>query len=141
MDSPQRRRVSSWMTLLVAGVFVALGAVNLRGEILYSLNGVRASGNVIEFHAASSRSHSIVAQVEVALPGVVPFRWEIDDTFGTQKWEQGGTVPLLCAHIHADHVSCVVDSWLDRFLFPSIVFALGMGIVLWTLKRRPVSVQ
>src|SRR5437763_712985 len=36
----------------VAGVFVALGGINLWAQMLYSMNGVRASGRVIEAHAA-----------------------------------------------------------------------------------------
>jgi hypothetical protein len=129
------------MILLVAGVFIALSAVNLWGELLYSLKGVPASGKVIDAHAAQARSATIEARVEVALPGVAPFRWDVEDTFGTQHWEPGGTVPLLCAHIHADHISCVVDSWLDRFLFASIVLAIGVAVVVWTLKRRSAGVQ
>jgi hypothetical protein len=123
------------MILLVAGIFIALGAINLWGVLLYSLNGVRASGKVIEAHAAQARSVSIDARVEVELPGAAPFRWDVDDTFGTQNWEPGSTVPLLCTHIHADHISCVVDSWLDRFLFPSVVLAIGVGVMFWTLRR------
>jgi len=141
MDKPQRRAFSSWMILLVAGVFIALSAINLWGGLLYSLNGVRASGKVIEAHAASARSASVEARVEVALPGAAPFRWDVEDTFGTQSWEPGSTVPLLCAHIHADHVSCVVDSWSDRFLFSSVMLAIGVGVVVWALKRRGASAQ
>ena len=140
MESP-RPRLSSWMPLLIAGAFIALSAINLWAEMLYSLNGVPASGKVIEAHAAHSRSATIEARVEVALPGVAPFRWDVEDTFGTQHWEPGGTVPLLCTHIHADHISCVVDSWLDRFLFSSIVFAIGVAVAFWTLKRRSAGVQ
>ena len=141
MDSPQPRLFRSWIVLLVAGGFVALGAINLWGEALYSLNGVRASGKVIEAHAAQARSMSIDAKVEVVLPGVAPFRWDVDDTFGTQNWEQGGTVPLVCTHVHADHISCVVDSWLDRFLLPSLTLAIGAGVAFLTLRRRRVGAQ
>jgi len=141
MDSPQTRVLSFWMVPLVAGVLFVLAAINFWGELHYSLNGVHTSGQVIDFHASRTRSISIVAQVEVALPGVAPFRWDVDDAFGTQNWEPGGTVPLLCAHIHADHMSCVVDSWLDRFLFPLIVLMIGAGVFLWTLKRYRVGVQ
>jgi hypothetical protein len=135
MDSP-KSRLSSWMILLVAGVFIALSAINLWAQMLYSLNGVPASGKVIEAHAAASRSATIDARVEVAMPGVAPFRWDVEDTFGTQHWEPGGTVPLLCTHIHADHISCVVDSLLDRYLFPSAMLVIGAGVMFWTLKRR-----
>jgi len=139
MDNPQPRPFRSWIVLLVAGVFVALGGINLWGQMLYSMNGVRASGKVIE--AAQARSMSIDARVEVILPGVAPFRWDVDDTFGTQSWEQGGTVSLLCTHVHADHISCVVDSWLDRFFLPSLALVIGAGVACLTLRRRGGGVQ
>jgi hypothetical protein len=129
------------MSLLVAGVFAALAAINLWGEIHYSLQGIPTLGKVIEFHYTRARSNSIVAQVEVVIPGAPPFRWEVDDAFGTQNWEPEGTVPLLCTHIHADHLSCVLDSWLDRFLFPSIMLSISAGLVWWTLKRSGAGVQ
>lgn len=139
MDSP-RPRLASWMVLLVAGILIALGGIDLWGGLLYSLNGVRASGKVIEAHAAQARSASIEARVEVVLPGVAPFRWDVEDTFGTRNWEPGSTVPLLCTHIHANHISCVVDSLLDRYLFPSAMFVIGAGVMFWTLKRRTATV-
>jgi hypothetical protein len=141
MDTPQRRPFSFWMILLVAAVFIALSAVNLYGGLLYSLRGVHASGKVVEAHAAASRSATIEARVEVVLPGAAPFRWNVEDTFGTQDWEPGSTVPLLCTRIHADHISCVVDSWPDRFLFSSIILALGVGVAWWTLKRARAGAQ
>ena len=136
MDSAQPRLLSQWMAPLVASIFIVLAVIVLWGEIYYSLFGVTASGEVIAFHAARARSMSIDAEVEVVLPEAVPFRWEVNDAFGTQHWEQGGQVPLLCARIHADHMSCVVDSLLDRYLFPLIALAIGAGVVLWTLRRR-----
>ena len=48
MDNPQPRPFRSWIALLVAGVYVALGGINLWAQMLYSMNGVRASGKVIE---------------------------------------------------------------------------------------------
>ncbi len=141
MDNPQPRPFRSWVALLVAGVFVALGGINLWAQMLYSMNGVRASGKVIEAHAAQARSISIDAQVEVILPGVAPFRWDVDDAFGMQSWEQRGTVSLLCTHIHADHISCVVDSLLDRFFLPLLTLSIGAGVAFLALRRRGGSVQ
>ncbi|HEY6254698.1 MAG TPA: hypothetical protein VIY51_02790 [Xanthobacteraceae bacterium] len=136
MAIPQRRWLSSRMLPLIAAAFFVLATIQLWSEIYYSLIGVRTSGEVIEFHTSRARSISIVAEVEVDMPGVTPFRWEVDDPFGTQSWEPGGRVPLLCARIHADHMSCVVDSWLDRFLFPLIAIPIGVGVLLWLVKRR-----
>ena len=136
MDA-SRLPLSSWLILLVASLFVVLSGINLWAEALYSMNGVRASGKVTEAHAAGPRSATIEARVEVVLPGVAPFRWDVEDTFGTQHWEPGSTVALLCAHIHADHMSCVVDSWLDRFVFPLIALLIGAGAAWWALRRRP----
>lgn len=132
---PARLVRSAWIPLLVAGVFIALATINLWGEAIYSLRGVQAAGRVVEFHATGARSRSIAARVDVVVPGTAPFRWEVEDTFGVQAWEEGGTVPLLCAHVHADHLSCVLDSWTDRFLFPSIVLAVGVA-ALWLVVRR-----
>jgi hypothetical protein len=133
---PARPLLSMGMLLLVAVVFVALAAINLWGEAVYSLSGVPASGKVIEFHATQARSRSIVAQVDVVVPGAAPFRWEVDDTLGLESWEVGGSVPLLCAHIHADHLSCVIDSWTDRFLVPLIFLAIGAGAIGLVLRGR-----
>lgn len=132
---PARLLRSAWIPLLVAGVFIALATINLWGEAIYSLRGVHASGKVVEFHATGARSRSIAALVDVVVPGTAPFRWEVEDTFAAQAWKEGGTVPLLCAHVHADHLSCVLDSWTDRFLLPSIVLAVGVA-ALWMVVRR-----
>jgi hypothetical protein len=117
-------------------VFVALAAIGLWGQAIYSLRGVPASGKVVEFHATSARSYSVEAQVDVVVAGSAPFRREIDDTFRVQHWEEGTTVPLLCAHVHADHWSCVLDSWVDRFLFPSTALVCGLAVLWLALRGR-----
>jgi hypothetical protein len=127
------------IALLVALAFVALAAVQLWGEAIYSLRGVRASGKVVEFHATSARSRSVEADVDVVLPGATPFRWQVEDTFGLQAWEEGGTVPLVCAHVHADHWSCVLDSWADRFLFPSVLLVAGVALLVRALTLRAAA--
>ncbi len=115
--------------MLVGGLFVVLSAISLWGAAIYSLRGVPATGQVVEFHQSQARSRSINAHVVVHLPGVALFSWDVDDTFGMQNWEVGGSVPLLCAHVHADHISCVVDSGWDRFLLPSIMLMIGAAVV------------
>jgi len=124
---------------LVASVFVALAAIQLWAESVYSLRGAHASGKVVEFHAMSARSHSIEAEVDVVMPGAAPFRWQVEDTFGMQAWAEGGTVPLLCAHVHADHWSCVLDSWVDRFLFPTVMLVIGLALLVRALTLRPAA--
>jgi hypothetical protein len=113
----------------VGGLFVVLSAISLWGALIYSLQGVPATGQVVEFHKSQARGQSIDAQVVVHLPGVTPFPWDVDDALGMQHWEVGGSVPLLCAYVHADHISCVVDSGWDRFLLPSIMLAIGAAVV------------
>src|SRR5436305_1593185 len=47
----------------------------------------------------------------------------------------GGTVPLLCAHMHADHVSCVIDSYPQRYLWQIMLTFFGCGIAGWCVTR------
>lgn len=128
-----------WIPLVAGGVIAALSGISLWGQSIYSMRGAPASGKVVEFHAASSKSKTIVAQVDVTAPGAAPFRWEVEDTFGLLHWEEGATVPLLCAHVHADHLSCVLDDWGDRFGFPVIAFAVGLAVLVLALRPRPAS--
>jgi len=123
-----------WVILLLGGLTMALALPGLWGGLQYSFRGVRASGKVIEFHTTTARSVSIVAQVEVTLPDAAPFRWEVEDATHSQEWVVGGTVPLLCTHIYADHVSCMVDAWRERYLPPLLVLAAGAGMLMWSLK-------
>jgi hypothetical protein len=136
LEMRQGRSASSWIAMLVGGMFVVLSAISLSGQLIYSLRGVPGSGQVIEFHKSQARSQSIDAQVVVHLPGVAPFPWDVDDALGIQHWEVGGSVPLVCAHVHADHISCVVDSWWDRFLLPSIMLVIGAAAMVWAVAGR-----
>jgi hypothetical protein len=134
--SPSRKREPGvWMAAVIAGLFAVGALVNLSAQALYSLRGFPSAGKVLEFNRTSGRSASVVAQVMVATPGAAPFRWEVEDTFGLLDWREGGTVPLLCTHIHADHLSCVLDSPADRFLFPAVLLAFGGGVCAWSLGR------
>jgi len=49
------------------------------------------------------------------------------------------SVPLLCAHVHADHWSCVLDSWVDRFLFPTVMLVIGLALLVRALTLRPAA--
>jgi len=132
---PARGPLATGIALLAALVFLGLSALMLWGQSIYSLSGVPATGKVVEFHAMSARSQSVEAEVDVALPGAAPFRWEVEDTFRLMHWEEGASVPLLCAHVHADHWSCVIDSLVDRFLFPACTLAVGIAALLLALRR------
>ena len=127
---PKASSLSAWLVVLVAGIFGVLGLVDLVGQLLYEIKGAPASGTVVEFHSPP-RSHTVYAIVTATPAGVPPFRWEIEDSLGHYTWEVGATVPLVCARIHADHTSCVLDSYADRFLWPVVLVAFGGGIAAW----------
>jgi hypothetical protein len=118
----------AWLVVTIAAIFGILGLIDLAGEVLFDIKGARATGEVLEFHAMSGRSRSIEASVMAAPVGVTPFRWEVHDTLGLYRWAVGESAPLLCAHIHADHVSCVLDSYTDRYLFPLVMVLFGGGV-------------
>jgi hypothetical protein len=117
-----------WIGLVCGAVFFVLSIVDLAAQVRYSWSGVPATGRVVEFHQPSARSMTVYGVVSVALPGAAPFRWEVEDTFGQQSWSVGGDVPLLCARLHADHVSCTLRSLVDRF-GPALFFGLIGGSV------------
>jgi len=129
--------ITRWMLPAIGALFLTVAAFSLWGALLYSVIGVRTSGKVIEFHQDQARSVSITGQVEVSMPGFETFRWEVNDPFGRQQWEEGGTVPLLCANVHSDHTTCVIDSLLDRFLFPMIALPIAALALFWWRRRKP----
>ncbi len=97
---------------------------------------------MLEFHRTSGRSATVIGQVNVAMAGAAPFKWEVEDTLGLLDWQDGGTVPLLCTRLHADHVSCVVDSLPDRYGFTTLLLLAGAGLA-WVsirLLRSPPEV-
>ena len=120
--------LAPWLVVVVAALFGVIGLVNVVAQVMYEVKGSRASGQVLEFHQASGRSRSVYATVMAAPAGVAPFRWEVSDTFGAHEWHEGESVPLLCAHIHADHVSCVLDSYPERYLWQLTLTLFGGGI-------------
>jgi hypothetical protein len=126
--TPRGASWTPWLVVLIAGIFGVLGLIDVSAEVLYDFKGSRATGKVLEFHAMSSRSRSIEATVMAAPAGVAPFQWQVQDTLGLHDWNVGETAPLLCARIHADHVSCVLDSYADRYLFSLVMVLFGGGI-------------
>jgi len=122
------RSLGPWLVVIIAGLFGVIGAVNLVAQVMYEVKGKRASGQLVSFERASARSHSVYAKVLVESEGVTPFKWDVEDTFGVHDWQEGGVVPLLCAHIHADHVSCVIDSYPNRYLWQIMLTLFGGGL-------------
>lgn len=115
----------------------ALFGLGLWNSLLYTFAAQSATGRVIEFHqtGGSSRSASIVGQVEVALPGHAPFRTDVDDALGSQNWVIGGDIPVRCAELQAGYLSCSADSGLSRLLFPVLFVSIGLAMAAWSINR------
>ena len=125
------RRHPVWWAILALGLLLlASQLLDLGAQVIYSTRGVRASGTVVEFHKTSGRSVTVAGQVNVQMPGTPAFKWDVDDTFGQLDWQEGGTVPLLCTRLHADHVSCVGDSFVDRYVVTLGLLLLG-ALLAW----------
>jgi len=138
------RRHPVWWAVLALGLFlVATELVDLGAQLVYSTRGVPASGTVLEFHKASARSVTVYGRVNVQVPGTPAFKWDVDDTFGQLDWQDGGTVPLICTRLHADHMSCVGDSFVDRYVVTLGLLMLGV-LLAWAgvkmLRDRGASV-
>jgi len=135
---PQGSRSAQWIGLLCGLVFVGLSLLYLGAQLVYSWSGTPAMGRVIEFHRASGRSMTVYGVVEVTPSDGRPFRWEVQDTFGEGNWSEGAAVPLLCAHLHADHLSCTLDSFVDRFgagVFFGFIGASVAALSILALRR------
>ena len=115
--------------------FVVVATVGIWAGLKFAFGGEIAVGTVVEFHHTGSRNASIVAQVDVHAAGTAPFRWEVEDSLATQSWEVGAQIPLKCARIFADHLSCVVDSSVDLFLWPVVSLLFGMVMLWWSVMR------
>ncbi|HEX9275780.1 MAG TPA: hypothetical protein VGA51_05180 [Casimicrobiaceae bacterium] len=129
------RSLSSWLLPLVGVVCAVFGAIGIWGPFDVTLNGVATTAKVIEHHATSSRSASIVAQVEVAVPNARGFKTEIYDGLGMGMWEDGGTVNVMCTKLRGSYLNCELDSAWDRWLMPLALFAIGVAS-LWAWQRR-----
>jgi hypothetical protein len=129
------RQARSWMMLLVGGVFALLGAIALWTAADTALHAWPATAKVIATEGGIGGKHTVHAQVDVSMPGKKTFRTEVEDTLGLGSWTEGGTVNLVCTTPAMRSPHCDLDSALDRWLFPSIFFALGAGAV-WLALRR-----
>jgi hypothetical protein len=126
--------------VIVLGVALTwLGAGGLWDAVEETLHGVPGIANVIEYHAAASRSMTVLAQVEVTVPGERPFRTQLQDTFGAGSWSEGGTVRVVCTGVHTGVMHCNLDSAMDRWLLPILLFVVGLGAIAggaWIVARR-----
>jgi len=129
------RRQPVWWAVLALGMLLFGSQVlDFAAQVVYSTRGVHASGTVIEFHKTSARSATVTGQVDVRMPGTPAFKWEVDDTFGQLPWQEGGTVPLICTRLHADHMSCVGDSFVDRYVVTIGLLLLG-ALLSWAAVK------
>ena len=136
---PGARKMPSWLLIVVGAIFAVLGAIGLWGAFDVSLNGVPATGKIVEHHTASARSMTVYAQVDVALPGGRALRTEVEDTFGRASWVDGETVSLVCAKLRSGAPHCEFDSALDGSLLPLVFSVIGLGAMWWSLPGRFVT--
>ena len=121
---------------LVAGVIVLLAVLDVGSEVYFSMRGEPETGRIVSAERAAARSHTVVAKVSVRPHGGAPTSVEIRDTLGRHGWKEGDPVDLLCAKIHADHLNCVADAWLDRYALSLIVIAIVIGLTALRLRVR-----
>jgi hypothetical protein len=134
--TPSGSGAFGWILALVAAVIVILTVIDLGSEIYFSLRAQHETGTILSTERASGRSRSVYARVQVAPQGGPASSAEIHDTFGRHGWKEGDRVDLLCARIHADHVNCVVDAWLDRYVISLGVLAIVVALVWLRLRVR-----
>ena len=129
-------RRPSWLLLLFGAAFAVFGGIGIWSEADVSLRGVRATAKVIEVQGGIGKTKSVAANVEVGIPGQQRFRAEVHDTLGMETWTEGGSVEVVCAKLTTSFPNCELDSMLDRWLFPVLLFALGVAALWGALRRR-----
>jgi hypothetical protein len=125
-----------WIVILVGALFAILAAIDLAGEVNLSVRGQRETGIIVATEGGVGRMRTVTARVQVRPRDAAPFFAEIRDTLGTHGWKEGDAVDILCARVHADHLDCVADRWLDRYALTLVVFGLGVAILWATFARR-----
>ena len=130
------RPARSWLMLLVGAVFAVLGAIMMWTAASTTFRSVPATARVIETQGGIGRTKSVHAQVEVSVPGQKAFRTEVEDALGLGSWEVGSTVNVVCINVASGSPYCAVDSLLDRWLFPVVIFLIGAGALWLSLRRR-----
>ena len=124
-----------WIFFLVVGVIAILALVDLVAQVNYSMSATREVGTITAVEGGIGRRQSVFAQASVVSSSAAPISVEIEDTLGIRGWKEGDSVPLLCTRLHADHVSCVFDSFLQRYWFPLTVLVIG-GALVWLRLRH-----
>jgi len=141
-DAPQPQsgtpKARSWLFLLVGAIFALLGAIELWTAVDATLHSVPATAKVIATQGGIGRTKSVHAQVEVAVPGQKAVRAEVEDALGIGSWSEGDTIDVVCTRLTSTSPHCELDSALDRWLFPVLIFAVGCG-AFWLALRRGKS--
>ena len=133
-------KLPAWCFIVLGVALAWLGAAGLWDAMEETLHGVPGVAKVIEYHAAASRNMTVLAQVEVTVPSERPFRIQLQDTFGAGSWSEGGTVNVVCNGLHTGAVHCSLDSAMDRWLLPIVLFVVGLGAIAGGIRivaRRP----
>ena len=139
LDAPGSGSPFDWILALVAAVVVLLTTIDLVSELYFSARGEHETGTIVSAERAAGRSRTVIARVKVAPKGATPSSIEIRDTFGTHGWKEGDAVDMLCAPIHADHLNCVADAWVDRYAVSLIVLNVAAALVWLRLRARARS--
>ena len=129
--APGARRMPALLLLVVGAILATYGAFGTWNALVAARHGVPASAKIVEYHGTSARSRSIVAQVDVTIPGGRPLRTEVYDAFGLGTWSDGGTIELLCSKAGTAHAECGVASPLDRWLLPVAFTSIGLVLIGW----------
>ncbi len=123
------RKLTAGLLILLGVALTCLGGVGLLDAADTTLHGVTGIAKVIEYHAAASRSMTVLAQVEITVPSGRPLRTQLEDTFGAGEWSEGGTVNVVCTGVNTGNVRCSLDSLKDRWLLPVVLLVVGLAVI------------
>jgi hypothetical protein len=128
-----------WIVVCVGAVILILAALNLSTQVIYSVRATHQVGSIVATEGGIGRKRSVTANVSVPQDNAAPLTIEVEDTLGTHGWKPGDSIGMLCTRLHADHVSCVADLWLDRYAFSLGMLLIGALAVWAGLRRRGVA--
>ena len=130
------RRSRNWPAIAIGVLLMVVATIAVWRTAEYTLHGIPASGRLIEFHHPMPRSMDTVAQVEVSMPGVAPFRKQIEDNFSTDDWVEGTTVlPLRCIPVGTGGYDCGAGLGAVAAI-PLLLFLAGGLLLWWGLRHR-----